>query len=153
MENGIFSTWTLSFHLQTDWRRRRVTFTDSGKATPFSPSLGLGLFKPATADPFRYLVNQRISLGPLLLSYNIGSWIWFVEEENGKAFGSSCVNQPGIKKTMKRKQRKKKIKVELCIYVKKKKRRREGDGKEVPTSLYHQTMSSFFHQKFTTISR
>ena len=45
MKNNIFFTWTLSFHLQTDWRKRIITFTDGGKATPFHPSLGFGPFR------------------------------------------------------------------------------------------------------------
>ena len=40
MENGIFSTQTLSFHLQIGRRIRRKAFIDGGKVTPFCPSLG-----------------------------------------------------------------------------------------------------------------
>ena len=45
MKNDIFFTRTLSFHLHTDWRRRRITFTDDGKATPFRPSLRFSPFR------------------------------------------------------------------------------------------------------------
>ena len=42
---GIFSILTLRFHLQTDRGRRRICFTEDGKATPFHHSLGFGPFR------------------------------------------------------------------------------------------------------------
>ena len=45
MEDELFSTWTPSFHLQTNQRIRRWTFTD-GENAHFYPSLGFGPFSP-----------------------------------------------------------------------------------------------------------
>ena len=57
----------------------------------------VGLFSKLPPTPrLGRFVNPKFSLDYLLLSYNIGSWIWIVEEENDKAFGSRCVNQFGF---------------------------------------------------------
>ena len=40
MENEIFYTCTLSFHLHIDRRRRIMTFIDDGKTITFFPTLG-----------------------------------------------------------------------------------------------------------------
>ena len=59
MKNDIFSTRTLSSHLQTDWRRI-TNFTDDGKVTPFRHSVGFRPFRPTMAGPFKHLTSLEV---------------------------------------------------------------------------------------------
>ena len=63
MGDELFFIPTLnpSSHLQTDRRKRIITFTDNINVTPFYHSLGFGPFRPVV-DPFRHLTSPKAGL-------------------------------------------------------------------------------------------
>ena len=59
--NGPFSTQTLSFHVQTDWRRGRKTLTDGREAKFFHHTPRFCPFNHTTG-PFRHETSLKVGL-------------------------------------------------------------------------------------------